>query len=208
LHYVLITLSKLMAPFTPFIADEIYKNLTGEESVHLSEFPASNDKLIDEKLNDEMRKTRETVRKSLQRRADASIKVRQPLNTLSIKYNILTDLLDIIKEEVNVKNVVVNKTQDDNVILDTEITKELKLEGIAREIIRHIQEMRKEAGFEVDNRIEIGYISQSPVFSQFEKLIAKETLANKISEGRIEGFDINKTFEIASEQFEIFLRKE
>jgi isoleucyl-tRNA synthetase len=209
LHYVLVTLSKLMAPFTPFIADEIYKNLTGKESVHLSEFPVPDEKLVDEKLNEEMSKVRNIISEGLQIRAQAKVKVRQPLQKVSIKYTVSKkELNEIIKEELNVKEILVDKKQEETIILDTKITDDLRLEGVAREIIRYIQEMRKEAGFEVDNRIEIGYISQSPVFSKFRELIAKETLANSISEGKIESFDINKAFEINDEQFEISLRRE
>jgi len=207
LYHVLVELSKLMAPFTPFIAEEIYKNLTGEESVHLAEFPKADGKLIDEKSNDEMRKARETVRKGLQRRAEAGIRVRQPLSVLSIKYNVLIDLFDIIKEEVNVKSIAVNKNQVSNVILNIEITEDLKLEGQSREIIRHIQEMRKESGYEVDNRIEIAYSGMSGVFEKFGDTIKKETLANSLDKGKIENADLEKEFEIDGEKLEIDIKK-
>lgn len=207
LYVVLVELSKLMAPFTPFIAEEIYKNLTGEESVHLADFPVTDEKLVDEKLNDEMRKARETVRKGLQRRADVGIKVRQPLRVLSIKYNILVDLLDIIKEEVNVKSIVVNKEQKSNVVLDTELTPELKLEGQAREIIRFIQEMRKEAGYEVDNRIRVGYAGAAEVFEKFGDLIAKEVLADELKKGELKSSDLRKEFKIESEKIKILIKR-
>ncbi len=216
LYKVLVELSKLMAPFTPFISEEIYKNLiqptTNNQqpttlSVHLADFPAADEKLIDEKLNDEMRKARETVRKGLQRRAEAGIKVRQPLSALSIKYNVLTGLLDIIKEEVNVKSVAVNKNQAENVVLNTEITEELKLEGVAREIIRHIQEMRKEAGYEVDNRIEVCYSGASEVFKKFGDLIAKEVLAEELKSGELKESDLEKDFNIEGEEVKIQIKK-
>ncbi len=226
LYTVLTELSKLMAPFTPFIAEEIYRNLVsptppqsspraGEEvkikspsplqgegwgevaSVHLTDFPTADEKLIDEKLNQEMNKIREIVSAGLQLRADAGIKVRQPLSQLQItNYKLRDDLINIAREEVNVKEIKLIKGENFNIELNTEISEELKLEGIAREIIRHIQEMRKEAGYEVDNRIKVCYIGLSEVFDKFSDMIAKEVLADKLKEGEIENFDIENEFNI------------
>ncbi len=214
LHYVLITLSKLMAPFTPFISEEIYRNLSGAvetqnfASVHLQDFPIADEKLIDEKLNEEMAKTREIISVGLQKRALAKIKVRQPLRVASIKYKVGSeDIIDIIKEELNIKEVKINENQEEEIILDTEITLELKLEGQAREVIRFIQEMRKEAGFEVDNRIEIVYSGESIVLEKFNILIAKETLANDISSSDEISGDLKKVFEMDGENLEIGIRK-
>jgi isoleucyl-tRNA synthetase len=208
LHYVLVTLSQLMAPFCPFVAEEIYKNLTGEESVHLSDFPVADKKLIDEKLNEEMETVRSIVSEGLQLRALAKIKVRQPLASASIKYKVSNiELNNIIREELNIKEVVINENQEESIKLDTNITEDLKLEGLAREIIRHIQEMRKEAGYEVDNRIEICYSPQSPVFQKFGDLIAKETLAGNLKEGRMENPGFQKEFEIESQKFGIGIKK-
>jgi isoleucyl-tRNA synthetase len=226
LHYVLVTLSKLMAPFTPFIADEIYRNLmspspvpsghplpqAGEEdivSVHLSDFPVTDEDLIDEKLNEEMAKVRNIISEGLQLRAQAKIKVRQPLGEACIKYNVSSiNLIEIVKEELNVKNIKVDKNQKENIKLDTEITEDLKLEGIAREIVRSIQEMRKEAGFEVDNRIEICYSGWSSVFQKFGDLIARETLANNLKEGKMEDSDLQKEFKIEDQKVFLFIKKE
>jgi len=245
LHYVLITLSKLMAPFTPFISEEIFRNLTqpstspiipllmkeredtlpspleGEGatavagadeviSVHLENFPIADKELIDEKLNEEMAKVRDIITQGLQLRAAAKIKVRQPLSAVSIKYLVSSmELENIIKEELNVKEVVVNEKQEEEINLDTNITEELKLEGVAREIIRHIQEMRKEAGYEVDNRIKIGYSGWSEVFGnpELKSLIAKETLADDIAEGEIEKADLQKKFDLEKKTVEITIRK-
>ena len=103
LHYVLAELSKLMAPFTPFVAEEIYKNLTGKESVHLADFPAADEKLIDEDLNEKMQLARRFVKLGLAARAKAGIKVRQPLSELKINEDVGKELGELIKEEVNVK---------------------------------------------------------------------------------------------------------
>ncbi|MCX6764065.1 MAG: isoleucine--tRNA ligase [Candidatus Moranbacteria bacterium] len=203
---VLVELSKLMAPFTPFIAEEIYRNLTSPQpspskgegdlvSVHLADFPKADKKLIDEKLNEEMQKTREIITEALQLRAKAGVKVRQPLADLRIKnYELRKEFLDIIKEELNVKDVKTDVKISENISLNTEITQDLKLEGTAREIIRFIQEMRKEAGFEVDNRIIVGYAGQSEVFAKFGDLIAKEVLANEIKKEKLKEFDLEKEF--------------
>ncbi len=166
LHYVLVELSKLLAPFAPFISEEIYKNLTGNDSVHLANFPVADEKMIDEKLNQNMRVLRSIISVGLQKRAEAKIKVRQPLAliTLPEKYEEIytvefqkgSDYYNILLEELNIKAVkVFEGSKNNEIILDIKITEELKLEGQVREIIRFIQEMRKEAGYEVDNRIEV-----------------------------------------------------
>ena len=231
LHYVLVTLSKLLAPFCPFVAEEIYRNLTNVEnqgainraptvgtqfiasetiSVHLSDFPVADEKLIDKELNKNMSAVREIISIGLQKRAEAKIKVRQPLLELQITgYKLPDEFIDIIKEEVNVKNVnlkagkiiIDNLTSAsfvDNITLNREITPDLKLEGIAREIIRHIQEMRKEAGYEVDNRIVVCYKGWSEVFGKKElhDLIAKETLASSLLDEEINSPDLSKEFSI------------
>ncbi|EKE16471.1 MAG: hypothetical protein ACD_11C00012G0004 [uncultured bacterium] len=208
MHYVLVELSKLMAPFMPFISDEIYKNLTGKESVHLESYPEIDPMLIDGKLNEEMSLVREIITQALQLRAKEKIKVRQPLSMLTINRSVSNDdLLEIIQEEVNVKKVVVDKTISENVLLNTEISDELRLEGQAREIIRHIQEMRKEAGYEVDNRIKIWYNGVLEVFDNFNELIKKETLADGLEQGKNEQADLEKQFEIEGKELIIGIKR-
>jgi isoleucyl-tRNA synthetase len=209
LHYVLVTLAKLMAPFTPFIAEEIYKNLTNEESVHLADFPVADEKLVDEKLNQEMAKVREIITQGLQLRAKAKIKVRQPLKEVRIKKKeISEEILEIVKEELNVKEIKINEKQDQEIVLDTEITEDLRLEGVAREIIRHIQEMRKEAGYEVDNRIEVYYTGSSEVFKKFRDIIMKETLADSLNDEEPEDYDLEKEFSIENNVLIICIKKQ
>ena len=217
LYYVLVELSKVMAPFTPFIAEEIYRNLmSGVEtqnlaSVHLENFPVADESLIDEKVNAQMQTVREVVTTGLQLRAKNAIKVRQPLSELKINGSSLSsELLDIIKEEVNVKNIAIDEKLTD-IQLNTEITPELKLEGQAREIIRHIQQMRKEAGYEVDNRITVLCNGMSQVFENedLKNIIAKETLAKAVlfKENKSQEFDLEREFSIDGEKLTISIKK-
>jgi isoleucyl-tRNA synthetase len=101
----------------------------------------------------------------------------------------------------------VDTVQIEKVVLDTVITPELAQEGVAREIVRHIQEMRKEAGYEVDNKIKIWYNGQSEVLKLFGELIAKETLADAISEGLEEGADLAKEFMLEGEKLVISIKR-
>jgi len=171
LNYVLLTLSKLTAPFIPFLSDEIYRNLIETRpllSVHLESWPKVNKKLIDKKLEKKMEKAREVVALALAERAKVGIKVRQPLAKLQIangKLKIEKELLDLIKEEVNVKEITFDKTLK----LDTEITPELKEEGIIREVIRQIQEMRKKAKFKPKDKILVNYFGTAELNKILEK---------------------------------------
>lgn len=195
LHHVLVELSKLMAPFTPFIAEEIFTNLTGKESVHLEDFPKSKADLIDIKLNDEMVRTRKLIELGLAERAKAGIKVRQPLHTLSYGGQKLGDEFEqIIIEEVNVKAASnIAGSPEEKVGLDTNISPELKEEGLAREIVRSVQALRKKSGFEVDDRIEMHYDTESEglksAMKNFSEIIAKEVLAKEllVGKGDVEG---------------------
>jgi len=219
LHHVLVELAKLMAPFTPFVAEEIHKNITNEESVHLADFPVSDEKLIDKELNEKMQLTRRFVKMGLAARAKAGIKVRQPLSELKINEDVGGDLGELIKEEVNVKEVSFagGITEEPGFVreeeinweagLDTKITDELRLEGEARELIRRIQELRKKAGYQVDNRIILSYAGGSDIFLKFGDLIAKETLAEDLSEGEDKEADISELIALEREPVKVWLKK-
>ena len=184
LHNVLVELAKLMAPFTPFISDEIYKNLAGDKSVHLQQYPTVDKNLIDEELNIKMQQVRKIVEIGLSSRAQAKIKVRQPLNSLvyhGLKLN--QELESIIAEEVNIKALKHTDGDANTVELDVEITEELRIEGFAREIIRNIQSLRKESNFNVADHINVYYKTDSVEIKKAIDLeiVAKEVLANQVS---------------------------
>ncbi len=215
LHEVLVKLSQVMAPFTPFISEEIYRNLTNEESVHLSDFPAVNLDCVDNSLREEMKTVREIVSQGLQLRAQNKIKVRQPLRSISInqeKEKLINreEYLQIIKEELNLKEVEfvsLENNAEEMVVLDSEITVELQLEGMAREIVRFVQEMRKKADYQVENRIRIWHLGGEKVFEKFGSLIAKETLATEIVSGLIDDFDQQKEIDLEGEKITLQIKK-
>jgi isoleucyl-tRNA synthetase len=110
--------------------------------------------------------------------------------------------------EVNVKKVEIDENISEDVALNTEITADLELEGQAREVIRFIQEMRKEAGYEVDNRIIVSYIGLSQLFEKFGEIIAKEVLANELlAEAGIKA-DLEKEFSLDGEKLTLQIKKD
>ena len=171
LAFVLQILSKLTAPFIPFLSEEINQE---KGSCHLQDWPKANKRLIDKKLNQKMERVRETVTLALAERAKVSIKVRQPLAELQIKEKMDKGLLELIKEEVNVKKITFGKSLK----LDTKITPELKEEGQVREVIRQIQEMRKKAGYKPKDKISVQYFGTeelNKILARNKPFILKET---------------------------------
>jgi len=197
LYIVLVDLLKLLAPFTPMFAETIYRNLRQENdvtSVHLAEFPLSEE--FDKKIIEDMVQARKFVEAGLSKRAEAKIKVRQPLASLTYYGAKLEDGLEqIIADEVNVKKVENGGEAKEGQIVDLDlfITAGLKIEGLSRELIRSIQALRKKSGFEVENRIILNYETNSDILRQtFEKFgheIAREVLATttKTEKAEVEG---------------------
>ncbi len=201
LYTVLVDLSRLMAPFTPFISEEIYRNLTGEESVHLAEWPKV-DTEIDTDLIEQMILTREIITRGLQFRTDAKIKVRQPLEYM-VGPKIEEVFQDIVKEELNVKDY-----REGPIALGTEITAKLRLEGEAREIIRAIQEGRKKALFNVEDRIVLGYSGKEEVFAVHQDDISGEVLANGgVNNQELADAEYTQTVDIEGEKFTFWLKR-
>lgn len=184
MNHVLCTYSRIAAPIIPFITEEMYRNLTAEESVHLADYPKADESLLDNALLADMILVREIVEKGHSIRKESSLKLRQPLLLITyITQKKLSDELEqIIAEELNVKKVEHEKSskKEVEVKLDTNITPELEAEGNARELIRNIQKMRKEQGLVLTDKIKIT-VSEWPV--DFEESILKMTNAEIIEKG-------------------------
>jgi isoleucyl-tRNA synthetase len=176
LHYVLVRLAYVLAPFTPFLAEELYHNLTGDdESIHLKDWlPAGH---VDELVMNDMETVRGYVNEALSLRAKAGLKVRQPLASVTVpSLGEHVDFVSILTDEVNVKEV---KTGD-AVKTDETLTPELKREGLMREVIRYVQAARKDAGLNVDDRIKLSFATDNSELNkaiyEFRDTIAQEVL--------------------------------
>lgn len=149
IYYVLKTLVTVMAPFTPFIAEDVWqklKNASDSESVHLANWPSVTD-ATESNLILEMENVRKVVTLGLQARQKTNIPVRQSLNKISILSDKLTDeYVEILKDELNIKNIEFVSEQEGPVVLDIQITPELKKEGQYRELLRAVQDLRKSTG--------------------------------------------------------------
>lgn len=190
LYNVLLTISRLLAPFTPFLSDEIYTNLTGKESVHLADFPEYDEALIDKKLEQDMKNGREIASVILMRRKMATVKVRVPLKKLEYKGpEVLTkEVNQIVLHEVNVNELKYagkSKTYESGGESSelTDISNQDVEMGKAREIVRMIQEERKKVGTDLDEKIDL-FIEEWP--KDFEDYIKKNALVNSITEGKFE----------------------
>ncbi|HUD44015.1 MAG TPA: isoleucine--tRNA ligase [Patescibacteria group bacterium] len=189
---VLITLSKLIAPFMPFMSEEIYRNLTGEESVHLADWPEidKEQRTKNSEFEEQMKLIRKIVEMGLAQRKNNQIKVRQPLRELRIMNKELRDnaLLQLIKDELNVKEIVFEKGEGEmNVALDINISPELKAEGMARDIIRQIQEERKKLGTTLDEKVNVTLPTWP---KEFESYIKSQALVENLEKG--EEFKVNR----------------
>lgn len=155
---VLINLSKIIAPFTPFMAEEMYLFVKGfanikniQESVHLENWPDLKN-IQDVSVIDKMKQTRDVVEQGLALRNKTGVKVRQPLQSICVPKDILSIIyVDIVKDELNVKEVLEGETVD----LDTNITEELRVEGVMRDIVREIQSKRKELNLVPSDKISV-----------------------------------------------------
>lgn len=281
LYEVLVEVTKVIAPFMPFVSEEIFKNLTNKESVHLELFPTAVDSFIMDDLSTDMQETQDIITLWLAARANSKIRVRQPLSYIKITHNLSEYYKDILKEELNVKDVVVFNAEElpqkickpnarligpkfgkdvkfimsnaktgnfeelDNwnvkvgdfkllawefeiefvsnsdaknsseviesgkwkvVALNTELTDELKSEWIARDIIRQIQESRKEAWYNVDDRIEVCISWEAnDVINTFKDYIGWETLSTVVES--LASFDLEKEVNIEWLEIKIQLKK-
>ena len=221
LHYVLVRLSYMLAPFTPFLAEELYHNLTGDnESIHLKDWLPAGE--IDNSMLRDMNALRTAVNDGLSKRASEGIKVRQPLASVKLINTISQDtsaevaqfLIDIAKDELNVKSVEIvadseSESAQPSVVYDLTITPELKCEGLMREIVRHVQSARKQAGLQIDDRIVLSISSDDSEISQaidaFADVIKSETLAVELNSAADESEKYDAKIE--SKLVEISLKK-
>jgi len=174
LYYVLVEISKMLAPLAPFISESIYLTLVenGKESVHLEEYPIFKESFFDENLQKEMEEVRMICSLGLNIRDENRLKVRQPLSKAYVP-NLSKEMLDIVKGELNVKELEIVKEipqgesiktslqKDIFVGLNISISKELKEEGLLNEILRGLQVVRKESGCEVGQHVSINYFTES-----------------------------------------------
>lgn len=187
LHYILVRLSLILAPFTPFLADELFIKLTGRESVHLCDWPPAGQ--INGLVLDDMAGLREIITLGLAQRAKAGIRVRQPLasvSTAGVK-ELPAELLEILKEELNVKKVHQTSGKKLVVKLDLELSEDLKREGLYRELVRSIQNARKNAKLEVDDRINLSLESDSEPIRQAFKHYREEIFDETLAVGEVSG---------------------
>jgi len=227
LWYVLVRISQLLAPWAPFISDKIWNELTQgsglTDSVHLSDWPSVKEpNTASLKLLDNMLKARKVVEHGLGLRMFSSdtqqqVKVRQPLKTLTYSGDRLgEDYENIIAEEVNVKEVKSTWSDEKDrdmpfkVWIDKEITPELKAEGVARELVRAIQNARKNAGFNVEDRIHLAFESQTTeltgAFNQFNDTIYAETLTTAELANREEA-EHSETVKVDGQEVTIWLKR-
>lgn len=229
LHYILVQLSIIMAPFTPFLAEELYQKLTGGESVHLVDWPEVGH--INELVLSRMTSVRHVINIGLGIRAENSLKVRQPLAGAVLKgwyKEFPQELLDIIAEELNIKELTIsdkhvqpektflenwkagNVQQAYQIEIDLKLTPELKREGLMREIVRHVQNARKQAGLNVDDRIELSIHTDDAMTAEAIKehtsTIKAETLATTLETSQ-KPFDYQMTVNVEGQVCEISLQK-
>jgi isoleucyl-tRNA synthetase len=208
LHYVILRTAQLLAPFSPFLPDHIWREMVQgsglSESVHLSDWPSVKEPdSASRKVLDDMKEARTYIVEGLAQRAAANIKVRQPLKFVEVP-ELDSELAGIVADEVNVKEVRVS----DKVHLDTTITPELKSEGLARELVRIIQNARKNAGFNVDDRILSKVNSESAeimdAFNEFKEVIDTETLTVG---AWVEEGEYSETAKVEGQEVQIALKR-
>jgi len=204
LYTVLEQLALVLAPFTPFLAEELWQNVVGNgSSVHLQDWPGGVS--VDEDVLNKMFTTREIITEGLALRMNKSeveeqIKVRQPLSELQYGGEKLDEFYEnIIAEEVNVKKVV----HGEGIKLNKVLTAELRDEGFARELIRFVQAARKKAGLNVDDRIRLS-LSEA-VSGGFEEMVKEEVLAVDMARG--ENYAYDEIVKIGGKSMTISLEK-
>lgn len=235
LYRTLVTLSKLLAPFTPFIAEDIYQNLVrtvdknAAESVHLAMFPEADKSVIDNEIIADTELAMKVCSMGRAARSKSSVKVRQPLSGIVVKtrssseHNALKRWSTQLLDELNVKgieftsdNLAENKELsvviegDYQVGIATKITPDLQAEGMAREIVRRLQTMRRAAGLEIADHISTYYQGDSHIdaaITQFNDYIKQETLTVELTKGVLDPSGYTERFKISGTEIVLGLKK-
>ena len=201
----MVRLAYVLAPFTPFLAEELYRNLTGDdESIHLKDWmPAGH---VNELVMNDMEEVRDFVTQGLSLRAKAGLKVRQPLASVTVpKLGEFVDYESILKDELNVKTVKVGK----EIAIDVTLTPELKREGLMREVVRVVQAARKKAGLNVDDRISLVLLTEDAdlrtAIDEHAETIKAETLAEHLT--KTGEHDFSETVKVEGSELKLSLSK-
>ncbi len=190
----LLTFSKLMAPFAPFLADTLYGQVGGKlESVHLDEWPEANEGLIEETVINQMARVRSLVTAALERRAEAGIGIRQALGAMTVKEMIDEEYQQLVLDEVNVKTIIFNEKLESSVELDTTLTPKLICEGVSREIIRNVNALRKSENLTIEDKIVLYVSGADEAVAEHKEAILHGTLSDSVqTNGEEPG--VTKTF--------------
>jgi isoleucyl-tRNA synthetase len=229
LHYAFVELSKLLAPMLPYVSEEMYQNLVvnldldgAMQSVHLEDFVALEVTPDDEKVLNEMESARAVVKMGLKIRDENRLKIRQPLAKVYVQFD-SEDLQNIVKGELKVKEVEFSKeavkekgfvTVENGsmyIALQTELTPELKAEGLSNEFTRHAQVLRKKSGLKMGEEIDVKYSTDS---DEVEAAVKEYTdsISQTISAKSIERADkvtptLDKSVKVGEAEVEIELIK-
>jgi isoleucyl-tRNA synthetase len=198
LYYVLSGFTKLIAPMVPFISEKLYevlglRDISGLDSVHLDLYPREKELTREQReLLESMQSTRDIVSKALSIRVTEGIPVRQALGRVIVSKKVQFE--GLVMEELNVKKVVVGKLEgkalvkdiSGTVALDTDITEDLRLEGVARDMVRKIQDLRKKQKLDISDVVNVIFKSTDDTeeaVNKHRKLIKKKVLAQKLTSG-------------------------
>jgi isoleucyl-tRNA synthetase len=215
LKLVLLDFAKSIAPILPFTAEFVFekvKNKNNEESVHLELWPVKNGKITDKSLEEKMDEVRKIVSLALAERVANAIKVRQPLVSLKIKNQASKikneeKLLELIKDEVNIKEIIFDNKIEKEIELDKNITEELRAEGIEREIIRSLKDIRKELSLTSNFMVNIGGTNFALPADSKEEIKKEVSVENFVISEPTEDADVKKEIIIDGKKYWVFVKK-